>query len=303
VSERFSCARESQERDEPLYATASTVRRWIFLEQPGPWGYDAVEESRLPARAAAALIGWAHAARARLVLIRRHGRDDAADTTRACFLAVTHPDNDLLERFDLASATDLLDLDPEPLRRGESVGGSAATRPLYLVCTNGSHDPCCAEFGRPLVAALDRVRPEETWECSHIGGDRFAGNLVVVPHGLYFGRVGPDEGIGVVEAYEDGRIALDHYRGRSCYPFHVQAAEHLIRAEHDIERIDALRLVAREPVGQEIVIVTFVSDDGRRFVARLSVRPDPEGQLLTCRATGRACPPRYELLDLEVVSA
>ena len=30
----------------------------------------------------------------------------------------------------------------------------------------------------------------------HVGGDRFAGNLVCLPEGLYFGRVGPEETLG-----------------------------------------------------------------------------------------------------------
>ena len=30
------------------------------------------------------------------------------------------------------------------------VGGG----PVFLVCTNGKHDPCCAEWGRPVYRAL-----------------------------------------------------------------------------------------------------------------------------------------------------
>ena len=42
-----------------------------------------------------------------------------------------------------------------------------------------------------MAAALAAAHPEETWEVSHIGGDRFAGNLLVLPHGLYYGRLDP----------------------------------------------------------------------------------------------------------------
>ena len=31
------------------------------------------------------------------------------------------------------------------------------------------------------------------WQSSHIGGDRFAGNVVFLPEGLYYGRVEPAE--------------------------------------------------------------------------------------------------------------
>jgi hypothetical protein len=298
--ERFSCARAALERNEPLHGTASTVRRWLIVEQPGPWGADAVSGSRLPERTADGLRDRARDANARLILIRRHGREDPDAQGHTCFVAYTGPDRSWVERFDLDRPAEIMNLDLAPLRDGESVDGRPVADPLYLVCTNGSHDPCCAEFGRPLAATLERLRPEGTWECSHIGGDRFAGNLVVFPQGLYFGRVNPDDAPGVVESYEEGRIDLDFFRGRSAYPFHVQAAEHLIRTGRGIDGIEALRFVRREPIAQNLVDVTFADTAGTVFVARVTVEPEPDGQLLTCHAAGRSCPPRYELVDLEV---
>ena len=63
------------------------------------------------------------------------------------------------------------------------------------------------------------------WQSSHIGGDRFAGNVVFLPEGLYFGRVEPAEAWPVLDEYLAGRIDLAHYRGRSAYSFAEQAAE------------------------------------------------------------------------------
>jgi hypothetical protein len=56
--------------------------------------------------------------------------------------------------------------------------GEVSEEPIYLVCTHGRHDACCAVRGRPVAAALAAAYPERTWECSHIGGDRFAANVV-----------------------------------------------------------------------------------------------------------------------------
>ena len=59
---------------------------------------------------------------------------------------------------------------------GERPGfGEEVTEPVYLVCTNGRHDRCCATYGRPALA-LQASHGDLTWESSH-GGDRFAGNL------------------------------------------------------------------------------------------------------------------------------
>ena len=70
--------------------------------------------------------------------------------------------------------------------------GSAGTPsydPFFLVCTHGRHDTCCAVEGRPVAAALESARPGAVWECSHVGGDRFAANVVAMPHGIYYGQV------------------------------------------------------------------------------------------------------------------
>ena len=80
---------------------------------------------------------------------------------------------------------------------------------LHLVCTNGRHDPCCADLGRPVVRALVAARAPDVWECSHIGGDRFAANLVCLPDGVYYGRVDPDGAPGLVA---DHRAGLDRPR-------------------------------------------------------------------------------------------
>src|SRR6266536_819344 len=64
--------------------------------------------------------------------------------------------------------------------------------------------------GRSLYQALAELAEEDwVWQISHVGGDRFAGNVVVLPEGLYFGRVGPGEAWPVLEDYLGGRIDLD----------------------------------------------------------------------------------------------
>ncbi|MFN2557774.1 MAG: sucrase ferredoxin, partial [Nitriliruptorales bacterium] len=297
--ERAGCTQAALARGEPLCGTASLVRRWILLEQPGPWGRDAVHESRLPKRTAAALQRVADDLNARLVLIRRYGR--TTTEARECFVACSAPPDPWIDSFLVDSPQDLLDLDLSPLRLCERVGGRPVTR-LYLVCTNGRHDACCAEFGRPLAGALTRARPEQTWECSHIGGDRFAANLICFPHGLYYGRVGRDEGLEVVEAYERGLVDLDHYRGRAGLPFHVQAAEYFVRRHARLLGTDDLAVMGQEAAPGRRVRVTFAGPHSTLFTAEIVVNRDEQGQLLTCRAERPLHPPRYELVGVETVS-
>lgn len=297
MAERFRCSEASRARNEPRYGTASTVRRWILVEEPGPWGRDAVRDSRLPGGAGPALKALAQALGARVLLIRRHGRSDPAE--RTCLVACTTVDTSRVERFAFRTAADLLDLDWAPLVRDGPVGGDPVSRPVYLVCTNGRHDLCCAERGRRLAAALAPAVGDGLWESSHFGGDRFAGSLICLHHGLYYGQVEPERGPGIATAYAEGRIDLEHYRGRSCHPFVVQAADFFVREQEGLLGLDDLVWERRVGLDAGNAVVPFTDRSGRRLTATVEVRPDPEGQRLSCSALTCSHPPRYRLVRLE----
>jgi hypothetical protein len=282
---------------EPLYGTASRVRGWLLLEQPGPWGRDAVLQSRLDPGLAAALLARARAARVRLLLIRPAGR--LVEGPRRCFVAHSGRRVRWLEERLLDDPAELLDLDLDGVRAGVPPGfGRASPEPLFLACTNGRHDRCCASWGRPLAAALAASHGQRAWECSHIGGDRFAGNLVCLPHGLYFGRVGPQAGPRVAAAYGRGLVDLDHYRGRSCDPPAVQAAEWFARRGLGLVELDALTLLGVRVAPDGLIAVGFDGPAGRVEV-RLRVAVAGEARLLTCTSPWPQAPPAFVLVGLD----
>nr|MDQ4008979.1 sucrase ferredoxin [Actinomycetota bacterium] len=69
MNQEFRCSANSQALAEPLVGTASTVRAFLLLEVPGPWGVDAPRDSRLPAGTVAELERRCAAAGVRPVLI------------------------------------------------------------------------------------------------------------------------------------------------------------------------------------------------------------------------------------------
>jgi hypothetical protein len=83
---------------------------------------------------------------------------------------------------------------------------------------------------------------------SHVGGDRFAGNLVCLPEGLYYGRVEPADVWPVLDEYLARRIHLPLYRGRAAHPARVQAAERAVREATGLAGIDDVRVVSTEPI-------------------------------------------------------
>ena len=177
--------------------------------------------------------------------------------------------------------------------------GDPEGEPLFLVCTHGRRDPCCAEQGRPLAARLQAEFRDVTWESTLVGGDRFAANLVAFPHGLYFGRVEADEGPEIVLGYAQGRIArLSRYRGRSSDPREVQAAERTLREQLSVDRIDDLRLVRRRRSGDAADVV-FATPRGE---VRVRLERVPGASLrLTCSSTQEEAPRAWRTVALELV--
>jgi hypothetical protein len=292
----FRCAAASALRDEPATGTASTVRAFLLVEHTGPWGADAMLDARLPDGLGEAVTRAARAARVRPLLIRRPDRTAEPDGTRV-FAAFTGPARPWLETGVLDDPGRLLDLDLVALGEGRSPGLTPYDGRLLCVCTHGKHDACCAERGRPVAAALAAERPDETWEVSHIGGDRFAANLLVLPDGLYYGRTDPGSALRIAREHDSGRLELDHLRGRSSYAMPVQAAEIALRRELDETRADALRLVGRRRDGEVIESVFAVGDV--RWRVRVRTASGAELLQLTCRATRDNPVPAHEVVSVE----
>ena len=289
----FRCSVAAAARGDDLAGTASTVRSYLLMEHAGPWGSEALRDSRLPAALGPALQRHAVAHRIRPLLVRRPGR--SSPTAGARVFAVRA--GVWAETAVVPDLEAVLDWDLAALAAGRSLGLARHDEPLFAVCTHGRHDACCAERGRPVALALAEAAPEQTWEVSHIGGDRFAGNLLVLPDGLYYGRLTPDQAVRLAAEHAAGRLDLGHLRGRSSLPMPVQAAEIALRRALEEpgtaavtfggRAVDGPLTVARFAVGGTSYAVTVRSS--------LSVETHP----LTCSAVGDSPLPRHEILAID----
>jgi hypothetical protein len=294
------CAAASRERTESLVGTASRVQRWMLVEQPGSWGVDALRESRLDRAVADRLADEAATHGVRVLLVRRPGQLSLGEA-RKVFLAHSGVESWWIEQLDVDTDADLVEIDlgalafPDPPTLG-APGPDA----LHLVCTNGRHDPCCADHGRPVVRALAAAAAPDVWECSHVGGDRFAANVVSLPRGIYYGRVPPDGAARIVADDRDGLVDLDCYRGRSCYPPLVQAAEWFARSRLGDRRADGIGVLSLEPVGDGEWIVHLQQRGGPAVTAHVHRGRTDSVEQLTCRSDQMQAPWRFTLRQLQV---
>ena len=282
------CTLRSDERDEPLAGTASTVRRWFLVESPGPWGPDGLLDGRLSGAVGRSLHDLGHAAGVRVLLIRRVDRRSDPDGI-ACFSIDAGGRSPWIGRRTLGAIGEASDLDVVDRSRFEPVDGH-----LAVVCTHGRRDVCCAERGRPLARATAAAFPGSTWESTHVGGDRFAGNLVLFPHALYFGRVEAARGPEIVGEYAAGRIVLDRFRGRATVPMFAQAAEAHVRSASGLRGIDDVDVLSARLVN-DVGHVRLATPGGER---ELRVARDlGEPMRLTCRSGAEEPPVTWRVLE------
>ena len=95
------------------------------------------------------------------------------------------------------------------------------------------------------VAADPRL---DAWECTHLGGDRFAANLLWLPSGRLFGNLTAATTGRVVDAAVSGGVVLEHFRGRCGDPPATQAAQWLLMRHLGEDRPSRVRVVMVGPV-------------------------------------------------------
>ncbi|QGK72087.1 sucrase ferredoxin [Allosaccharopolyspora coralli] len=293
-----TCSALSAGLGEPLPGTAAVAPTWLCLEQRGPWGPDALHESRLDPDVGAAIAGRAAAAGIRVQLIRRPGRhpDTGPGTARQVYLARTHPREGWLRTTQVAAPDELLDLDFDALARGDHQDwGRHAPEPVLLVCTNGRRDLCCAVHGRTLIAELGPRHAGVVWETTHTGGHRFAPAAVVLPSGYTYGRFDARLADAVLSSASAGKVVLDHCRGRATWSQPAQAAELAVRArlgEHLADAVDVL--------GEHDGVVRIAHQDGRRWEVTTRTEHLHPARPSSCgKAAGHPATHHVERIDAE----
>jgi (2Fe-2S) ferredoxin len=294
----FRCADAARRRADPLAGSAPPTRRWLLLEHPGPWRIDAVAGAGIDSDVLSTLAQRA-GSETRILLVRRPGRIDRIAARRW-----------ILAGLDAATLTGPWRDDRDLLAAADAFGAayappSEAADPVILVCAHGIHDVCCALRGRPVAQALASRWPNLVWECSHIGGDRFAPNVVVLPDGFYYGNLDPDRAAATVEAHLAGTVLTDGLRGMARFLPPVQAAVIAAYQRYGPLAPPDVTVRATEHIGphhghgsETFVDLVIEPQEIRVHVQVLSVRrPDAR---LTCRAARETPATEYQIVDFTV---
>lgn len=270
-----------------MLGTAFPADRVLLVEQPGGWGKQGLAASRFDRAVAQQLIDRLGRLGMRVLAIRRPGRNPEPER-RSWYFADCRPGRQQISHGQFDADVDLLRLDVGTLKP------AADQRPLYAVCAHGTHDMCCAIDGRPVAAALDRECPGRAWECSHVGGDRFAANVLVLPTGQQYGQV--TDARSLARDTEAGRIQPDQLRGQVGLPPAAQAAVVHAARELGLTTVGAVQAGPLRQRGEyEFEVLVEAASESYLVGVERVVGP---AAMLTCQALGPRTPISYRPLWL-----
>jgi len=173
---------------------------------------------------------------------------------------------------------------------------------IFIVCTNGEHDTCCGKFGMPVYLDIAESKyGSRTWETTHIGGHRFASTFVCLPHGLVYGRLRDGKvAEDLMKQYEDGKVHLSGYRGRSCHTNETQAAEYYLRKETGITEISEF-LLKNSRKNDEKSLVKFLSQSDH-IMHKVKIRQDTSAlKIIKSCGDKSSFIPQFRLLDYSAI--
>lgn len=298
---KFFCSRASAAADEQLFGTASRGEVWFLLEYRTPWEAESFAASALPAPIKDRITTYLKTIPGSRLHFIKHQRHK--DAYLNLFVALTGEIEPRIYKFRLETYADLLSLDFYSLADNPvEFSGYIYKHPLYLTCTHGKHDKCCAKFGRPIASALSEQVGLNAWHSSHLGGDRFAANLGCFPHGVYYGRVQPEEVETILNHDRQGKVYLEKLRGRVCYNFLTQAGDYYLRRETGILELAAFRYLGNSHLPEKNRRALQFQHLTTRQTHTVILQKGPEvvRNYFTCTALKESNAPQYQLISHEV---
>ena len=285
---RRECAQYSRVAGEDMAGTVKPCAHWLLIEYRGRWEREAAAVFSEPVQARlrefrSRLPGM------RLALIKQPRR---TSSSLKVFWAVSRETDAQLYQWDFSGYESLLSLNLDG-------GGEPVDEKIVAVCTHGTHDLCCAQFGNKIYSQLQEF-DREVWQISHIGGCRFAPNVVCLPHGIVYGRVEAEDCSGIIAGYRNDEVFAEKLRGRSCYSRPVQAAEKFLRSVKRVKGLGDLTLAAAEEIRLGEWSMEFKSGSATRYKVSVRVQPAELSTYKSCAAKELSPRENFEIVEYPI---
>ena len=263
MSDTHFCSDLTRRSREPLAGTAPFADHFVFITWPKRnWGYEALDSIK---EFPGGLKNWSReqSADGKKITIRLASRGGMDPKKVSVFF---YPENREVRGLEAGDLPECLDRWISESRCGKTYGEWIEKNQVF-VCTHGRHDRCCAKFGQTVYKKLrDQTNAEnleiEVWEASHLGGHRFAANLMLLPQGHFHGHLTEDMIPAFLEAWKSERIHASSYRGHSFTDGPRQVAE-----------AQLVQYCSQQGWNVELNLETLHEDTGSEFRCRVSLNP------------------------------
>jgi len=299
------CAKESFERGENFLGTMTTVKCYLLIEYDGAWSSVVnrlLENSKIEDRVVQYLnkfIQWCPEDVKVLFIKNKINTNNG----KKIYLTRELMGKAQAREFNVDTYIDILKIDLKAAYKEPS-----ECKNILVVCTHGKRDKCCAKFGFPIFLNLyDWINTSgknfEIWECTHVGGDRFAANIIWLPYGLGFGHMQLQDGI-FTKKLAQNKVALKYFRGCSFFPSAGQFLEGYVRKKYSLEVPGGIELVnySESQVDEENILTNiemrFVELEHKSISGVVNIcRDTKHGKVLaSCNNDGYALPRIIELV-------
>ena len=255
------CAAESIERGDDMVGTATVAACFLLVECDGQWPInikELFEQSRLSSSLTKLLrefIEWCPETVHPLLIKQK--RSSQKSRKSRIYVVVCEEGRQSGGRIDFSDESEV---DLGKLKHAYSSRGILEN--ILLICTHGKRDKCCAKFGPPVFNILSKKLLDfEVYQSSHVGGDRFAANVIWLPYGLCFGHVQTALN-DFAESLHQELVLLKIFRGSVSFPSAAQYLEGVVREKY--------RLV--KPCGVSLISYSEEEDDNGYLVADAVLR-------------------------------
>ncbi|NEQ67026.1 MAG: sucrase ferredoxin [Symploca sp. SIO2D2] len=244
----FFCAESSRQAGEDIIGSGTNYPTYIFVECPTPWTGNAFESKSIPPNLQA-LVAQVKQSQLRVrFLLLAPNKSQPTDRTKVLIFA---QEQGVLSRgyqkyeYNVANIEQVARV-VEQYLAGEKPDcelETSETRDI-MVCTHGSHDKCCARYGKPFYREASAIVTElslnkvRIWQASHFGGHRFAPTAIDFPTGRYYGGLDGDSFQSILTRTGDIECMKRVYRGWSILPTSMQVLERELMLIHGWDWFD-----------------------------------------------------------------
>lgn len=247
-----SCSEISLDSKEQLFGTSPRVNFWILIEYCSEWDENVLKS-----------IDISHEVKLKLSELLLSN-----DYTRLQWIKNNEQRNEKLSFYLIESTESSKSVYKKTLTGYEDIlrlnlnnivtNSNRSETPLILVCTHNSYDACCGKLGNEVFQYIFAESGFEVWQTTHLGGHRFAANILFLPNGIYYGRVDKSDFEILKSDFMKNRMTINNLRGRSFYEKYTQAADYYLRLKIGNVDIHSLHYISSVHSDENIICVNFM---------------------------------------------